>query len=143
MDIAYRINTPVSADQFTGLLRRCSLGARRPIEDKDCIEGMLAHADLTLSAWDDERLVGIARSVTDFHYACYLSDLAVDEAYQGRGIGRRLQALTRERLGPRCSLIVIAAPHADDYYAHLGGYVRNPRCWVLAPGRNLGDKTGD
>lgn len=139
MSISYRINAPVSADEFIDLLRRCTLGARRPIEDKGCIEGMLAHANLTATAWDEERLVGIARSVTDFHYACYLSDLAVDEAYQGLGIGKRLQALSRERLGPRCSLIVIAAPAADDYYAHVGGYARNPRCWVLAPGQELGE----
>ena len=143
MDIAYRIDAPVSAEQFIALLRRCSLGARRPIEDLGCIEGMLIHANLTVSAWDDEKLVGVARSMTDFHYACYLSDLAVDEAYQGRGIGRHLQALTQERLGPRCNLIVIAAPNADDYYAHLGGYTRNPRCWVLAPGQRLNEATGD
>ena len=79
MNIIYRINAPISADQFIALLRRCSLGARRPIEDHACIEGMLIHANLTVTAWDDDKLVGIARSVTDVHYACYLSDLAVDE----------------------------------------------------------------
>jgi ribosomal protein S18 acetylase RimI-like enzyme len=91
MDIAYRINAPLSADPFIDLLRRCALGLRRPIEDRDCIEGMVAHANLTVTAWDGDTLVGIARSVTDFHYACYLSDLAVDDAYQRLGIGRKMQ----------------------------------------------------
>jgi GNAT superfamily N-acetyltransferase len=139
MNITYRINAPLSADQFIDLLRRCSLGARRPIEDRACIAGMVDHANLTVSAWDGDRLVGIARSITDFHYACYLSDLAVDDAYQRLGIGRQMQVLMQERLGPRCNLIVVAAPAADDYYAHLGGYARNPRCWVLARDGRIGD----
>jgi len=81
----------------------------------------------------------IARSLTDFHYACYLSDLAVDEGYPRRGIGQALQRLTQQQLGPRCSLIVIAAPAADDYDARLGGYERHPRCWVLARERRIGE----
>jgi len=142
MDIAYRINAPVSADQFIDLLRRCSLGERRPTEDRACMQGMVANSNLMISAWDGDRLVGIARALTDFHYACYLSELAVDEHYQRRGIGKRLQALTQEQLGPRCHLIVIAAPAAADYYAQLGGYEHNPRCWVLARERRIGDRQG-
>jgi len=139
MDIAYKINAPLSAEQFTALLRCSSLGARRPIEDSACIQGMVANSNLTVSAWDGDRLVGIARSLTDFHYACYLSDLAVHEDYQQRGIGKALQRLTQQQLGPRCHLIVIAAPAADDYYAGLGGYERNPRCWVLARDHRIGE----
>jgi GNAT superfamily N-acetyltransferase len=140
MDIAYNINTPVSAEQFIDLLRRCSLGVRRPIEDMACMQGMVANSNLTVTAWDGDKLVGIARALTDFHYACYLSDLAVDEGYQKLGIGKRLQTMTQEQLGPRCHLIVIAAPTADAYYAQLGGYEHNPRCWVLARDRRIGDE---
>jgi GNAT superfamily N-acetyltransferase len=139
MDIAYKVNAPLTAGQFIDLLQHCSLGVRRPLEDLACMQGMVANSNLTVSAWDGDRLVGIARSLTDFHYACYLSELAVDERYQHRGIGKGLQVMTQEQLGPRCHLIVIAAPAADDYYARLGGYVRNPRCWVLAPDRRIGD----
>jgi GNAT superfamily N-acetyltransferase len=74
--------------------------------------------------------------MTDFHYACYLSDLAVDQVCQGQGIGRRLQELTQSMLGPRCNLILIAAPAANGYYEHIG-YSRNPRCWVLGRERRL------
>lgn len=102
------------------------------------MEGMVANSNLTVSAWDETLLVGIARSVTDFHYACYLSDLAVHEEYQKTGIGKRLQSLTREQLGPRCKLILIAAPGADSYYARFG-FTRTDRCWVLEPGRSLED----
>jgi len=130
MTIEYRINVPVSAVQFIDLLRRSTLAERRPVDDRDCIEGMIGNSNLTVSAWDGGQLAGIARSVTDFHYACYLSDLAVDRALQKQGIGRRLQALTQDQLGPRCTLILLAAPAADAYYGHIG-FSRHERCWIL------------
>ena len=128
--IDYRIDAPIDVDRFIDLLRRSTLGERRPIDDRSCMQGMLANSNLVVSAWAGDELVGIARSMTDFHYACYLSDLAVCRAWQKRGIGRRLQQLTQDRLGPRCKLILIAAPAANAYYAHIG-FTNNPRCWVL------------
>lgn len=130
MSIEYKINVPVSADQFIVLLSQTTLGQRRPIDDWKCIDGMVKNSNLMVSAWKGENLVGIARSMTDYHYACYLSDLAVDEKYQGYGIGKKLQAVTQEQLGPKCKLILMAAPAANSYYEHLG-FTNNPRCWVL------------
>lgn len=94
------------------------------------MEGMVNNSTLLVSAWDDQKLVGIARSMTDFYYACYLSDLAVDKAYQGNGIGRKLQAITQDQLGPKCNLILVSAPAANTYYEHIG-YSNNPGCWIL------------
>lgn len=130
MSIEYKFNAPVSVDQFIGVLRESTLGERRPIDDRKCIEGMLANSNLVVSAWHGGELVGIARSMTDFHYACYLSDLAVHERHQRSGIGKKLQILTQEQLGPRCKLILVAAPAANAYYEHIG-FTNNPRCWVL------------
>ena len=130
MNIEYKINAAVSVDNFIELLKSSSLGERRPVDDRECIEGMLANSNLVVSAWEGGSLVGIARSVTDFHYACYLSDLAVAGTHQKRGIGKQLQIKTQEQLGPRCKLILIAAPKADKYYEHIG-FTNNPRCWVL------------
>jgi predicted N-acetyltransferase YhbS len=100
------------------------------------MQGMLDNSDLTVTAWDGELLVGISRSVTDFHYACYLSDLAVHRDYQRSGVGKRLQALTQEQLGPKCNLILLAAPAANAYYAHVG-FSNNQRCWVLERNRRI------
>ncbi len=130
MSIEYKINLPVSAEQFKELLIKSTLGERRPIDDQECLKGMLTNSNLMITAWDDEKLVGIARSMTDFHYACYLSDLAVDKKYQREGIGKRLQSLTQEQLGPKCKLILIAAPAANLYYEHIG-FTNNQRCWIL------------
>ena len=138
MSIVYKINTPVTTDQFIELLHRSTLGERRPVEDRECMEGMVKNSNLMISAWDGEKLVGIARSVTDFHFACYLSDLAVDKEYQRMGVGKKLQVITQEQLGPKCNLILIAAPGANSYYEHIG-FANNPRCWVLERDACIGE----
>jgi ribosomal protein S18 acetylase RimI-like enzyme len=130
MKIKYKVNEIVSTEQFIDLLQRSSLGQRRPIEDVQCMKGMVENSNLLVSAWHEQKLVGVARSMTDLHYACYLSDLAVDMDYQQRGIGKQLQQLTRQQLGPRCKLILIAAPAANEYYRELG-FTHNERCWIL------------
>lgn len=130
MNINYKINESISVEQFQDLLAKSTLGARRPIDDAECLAGMLANSNLTVTAWTGERLIGIARSITDFHYACYLSDLAIDQAFQKSGIGKQLQVLTQAQLNSRCKLILISAPAANSYYEKIG-YVNNPRCWVL------------
>ena len=139
--IDYAINEAVTADEFIALLKTSTLAERRPVDDRACIEGMLEHGNLTVSARHAGKLVGIARSVTDFHYACYLSDLAVSREHQRLGVGRRLMALTQGQLGPRCTLILLAAPAAKDYYGHVG-FSRHTRCWVLARDEVVDDVTG-
>lgn len=136
MSIEYKINAPITVAQFISLLKSSSLGERRPVDDRACMQGMISNSNLTVSAWDNTELIGIARSMTDFHYACYLSDLAVSKKYQKAGIGKQLQILTQKQLGPKCSLILIAAPAANSYYAQIG-YTHNQRCWVLEPDSSI------
>lgn len=130
MKIEYKINIPISAEQFISVLNESSLAERRPVDDLECIKGMVENSNLIITAWDNAKLIGVARSITDLHYACYLSDLAVNKKYQKNGIGKKLQEITQEQLGPKCKLILIAAPLADSYYEHIG-FTNNKRCWVL------------
>ena len=127
--LTYRTNHPVSRAQFIALLQKTSLGARRPLAEAERIDAMLQNADLLISAWDDEHLVGIARAVTDYAYCCYLSDLAVDEAWQRRGIGQELLATLKQALHPQCKIILLAAPQAVDYYPHIG-FTQHPSAWT-------------
>ena len=136
MEISYSIDASITREQFVALLNASGLGKRRPVDDEQCIEGMLKNSNLMVTAWHKEQLVGIARSVTDFHYACYLSDLAVHKNYQQLGLGKTLQNLTQKQLGPRCKLILLAAPDANSYYEKLG-FNNNPRCWVLERDRRI------
>ena len=133
MNISYRINKPISADQFVQLLKESTLAERRPVDDPSCMQGMVENSNLIITAWDGSDLVGVARSMTDYHYACYLSDLAVHKRYQQKGIGKELLVATQKQLGDKCNLILLAAPLANGYYDHIG-FANNPRCWVL--GRN-------
>jgi len=131
MRVEYKINEEISAEQFTDLLKRSSLGERRPVDDAECIQGMISNSNLIITAWVGNNLVGISRCVTDFHFCCYLSDLAVDSAYQKTGIGKQLQIKTQAQLGAKCTLILLAAPAAKLYYEHIG-FTHNERCWVLS-----------
>lgn len=97
-----------------------SSGIRRPVDDFSRIADMYVHANLIVTAWDGSTLVGIARSLTDFCYCCYLSDLAVRKEYQASGIGRELIACTREKIGDLTALILLSAPDAMDYYPKVG-----------------------
>jgi len=128
--LEYKINDQITVDQFIDLLIRSTLSDRRPMDDRECLQGMVNNSNLMITAWEGEKLVGLARSMTDFHYACYLSDLAVDVGYQKSGVGRMLQQLTQDQLADKCKLILISAPDANSYYEHIG-YKNNPRCWVL------------
>lgn len=130
--IVYKIGEEISAEDFVSVLKASKLGQRRPIDDLECVNGMVKNANLTVTAWDDKKLIGIARSVTDFQYCCYLSDLAVDDEYQRKGIGTQLIRLTKQNLGPKCTLILLSAPAATEYYPHIG-FQRHPQAWVLNP----------
>ncbi|HJQ60842.1 MAG TPA: GNAT family N-acetyltransferase [Vineibacter sp.] len=116
--ITYEINRPLDAVDVARLFDASTI--RRPTADLPRIARMLQHGNLTVSAWDGTKLVGISRALTDFAYCCYLSDLAVDKAYQHHGIGRQMLALTRREIGEQVALILLAAPEAMDYYPKVG-----------------------
>jgi predicted N-acetyltransferase YhbS len=84
------------------------------------LQAMLDHADILWTAWDGATLVGVARALTDFSYACYLSDLAVAKAQQAQGIGKTLIDHLAQQIGPEVSLVLLAAPSALDYYPKVG-----------------------
>ncbi|MCJ7840093.1 GNAT family N-acetyltransferase [Lederbergia sp. NSJ-179] len=116
--ITYTKNAIITPKELSRLFQ--ASGIKRPYEDLPRLQKMIDHADITYSAWDKDRLVGIARAITDFSYCCYLSDLAVDQQYQKRGIGKKLVQQLQEQLGEQVALILLSAPTAMDYYPKLG-----------------------
>ena len=131
VNVEYSLEPHLSVEEFVDLLRRSTLAERRPVDDAPRLAGMLAHADIIVTARDSRRLlVGISRAITDFSYCTYLADLAVDEAFQRRGIGRRLIRQTHEAAGLKTNLILLAAPKAETYYPHIG-MVRHNSCWRI------------
>ena len=97
-----------------------SSGIKRPTNDSERITKMYANSNLIISAWYKNKLIGISRAITDFCYACYLSDLAVKEEYQKEGIGKQLIELTKKEIGNKTALILLAAPLAMEYYPKIG-----------------------
>jgi GNAT superfamily N-acetyltransferase len=97
-----------------------SSGLQRPTNDAERIAGMYQHSNLIVTAWDGPLLVGVSRALTDFHYCCYLSDLAIRKEYQKEGIGKRLVQLTKDTIGDRCMLLLLAVPTAMEYYPKIG-----------------------
>jgi N-acetylglutamate synthase-like GNAT family acetyltransferase len=118
MGIVYRYNEPVRAEDVIQVFKKS--GITRPVEQKERIQKMLDHANVILTAWDDDKLIGIARALTDFSYCCYLSDLAVDKDYQKSGIGKELIERIRKIIGEEVALILLSAPNAMDYYPKVG-----------------------
>lgn len=116
--IEYRLNHPLNAADVAAVFD--ASGIRRPSNDLARIERMFANANLVLSAWDDGKLVGVCRALTDFSYCCYLSDLAVDQAYQQHGIGRELIDRVREAVGDEVAVILLSSPEAMEYYPKMG-----------------------
>jgi predicted N-acetyltransferase YhbS len=128
--ITYRTGNQLDVDAVIELYNSCSLGARRPVGERDRMVTMLANANLVITAWDGDVMVGISRSLTDFTYATYLSDLAVRETYQRHGVGRELIRLTQEAGGPKTRVILLAAPAAVDYYPRVG-FTRHDSAWTI------------
>ena len=118
MDITYRKDVIPATEAVVSVFERS--GIHRPTADSARIAEMFARADLVVTAWDGDELVGVARSLTDFCYCCYLSDLAVAAPYQRRGIGKKLVAMTREAAGELATLVLVAAPSAAEYYPGIG-----------------------
>ena len=117
--IRYQYGNDLDLDQVIELYNASTLGERRPVDDRQVMSDMLRHANLVVTAWDGSRMVGIARSLSDFAFCTYLSDLAVHVDYQRQGIGKELMRRTQAE-GGRATVFLFAAPAAVAYYPHVG-----------------------
>jgi GNAT superfamily N-acetyltransferase len=129
--IRYQSGGALELDAVIELYRASTLGERRPVEDRPRMETMVRQANLVITAWEGALLVGIARSLSDFAFCTYLSDLAVRRSHQRLGIGRELIRRT-QTAGGRAQIIVLAAPKAVDYYPRIG-FRHHPQAWILGP----------
>jgi predicted N-acetyltransferase YhbS len=136
LNIQYKLNPKLTTEEFIDILNRSTLGERRPIDDKECIEGMLKNTDIIVVAVESDKIVGVARAVTDYNYCCYLSDLAVDEKYQKNGIGKQLISKVQEQLNDKCKIILLSAPDAKEYYPNIG-FTKHPSAWTLPRDKKL------
>jgi predicted N-acetyltransferase YhbS len=128
--IDYRYGNDLDLEQVIELYQESTLGQRRPVDDRQIVADMIRHTNLMVTAWDGDLLVGISRTLTDFSYVGYLSDLAVRQSHQRRGIGIEMIQKTRERMGPRSMLVLLSAPQAVEYYPRIG-FSQHNSAWLL------------
>ncbi|MGB5530163.1 MAG: GNAT family N-acetyltransferase [Ignavibacteriaceae bacterium] len=128
-EIVYKVENALDPSEFNKVLIKSTLAERRPVDDYDRIKKMCDNANLIVTARIDGKLIGVARSITDFAYCTYLSDLAVDTKYQNQGIGKKLIEETK-RAAPQAKIILLSAPAAIDYYLKIG-MKKNSQCFTL------------
>ena len=128
-NIIHKVESKLDPSEFIDVLNSSTLGERRPVNDVDRINKMCKNANLIVTARLDGKLIGIARSITDFVYCTYLSDLAVDKEFQKKGIGKRLIEETKKQ-SPLAKLILLSAPAAIDYYPKIG-MKKHDYCFIL------------
>ena len=129
MEVKYSIEETLSVDEFIEVLRESGLAKRRPVQNRIRLEKMLKNANLIITARYNGKLIGVARSLSDFAYCTYLSDLAVSLEYQKKGIGRELIRFTKASSG-EAKLILLSAPSAVDYYPRIG-MRKHDHCFLL------------
>ena len=135
MSINYQVNPTISVQDLIDILKKSTLGLRRPLADLEAMESMLAHANYYIGAYENGQLVGLARAMTDFVYTTYLADLAVNEKYQHQGIGKELIKILKINI-PRAKLILLAAPAAEAYYPKIG-MQNHPHCYYIDDVANI------
>lgn len=123
--------TDLNLDEVLEVYRSSGLGKRRPIVDTERFRAMVRNANLIITCHINGELVGIARSISDFSYVTYLSDIAVSAPHQRSGIGRALIDATRKE-APQAKIVLLSAPAASDYYPYIG-FARHDSAWVLNP----------
>lgn len=127
--ITYQLENNLSVEDFRLVLNNSTLGERRPIDDTERLTTMLKNANLIVTARVEGKIIGVSRAMTDFAFCTYLSDLAVDENYQKKGIGKELIRQTK-LAAPQAKLILLSAPKAVAYYPYIG-MKHHPHCYYI------------
>lgn len=128
MNITYSFDVRPSADQIIELYENA--GLPRPTNDKERIQKMFDNSNLIVTAWDKDLLVGVSRSITDWVWACYLSDLAVRNEFKNEGIGSQLIKLTKEKVGDQSMILLLSVPSAMEYYPKIG-FVKQESSFII------------
>ena len=128
MEITYKSDIIPTTDQIIELYDNA--GLPRPTNDKERIQKMYENSNLIITAWDNEKLVGVSRSITDWAWSCYLADLAVNNEYKKSGIGKRLVELTKEKVGEQTMVLLLSVPTAMSYYPKIG-FSKEDRSFII------------
>jgi GNAT superfamily N-acetyltransferase len=130
--IIYKKNTEFRLEDIKLIYNDSTLAQRRPVHDNHRLILMMEHANLIITAWDNDTPIGICRCMSDFSYVTYIADLAIIKKYQCQGIGKKMIQTVQEESGRHTKLVLLSAPDANNYYPHIG-FKPHPRAWIIAP----------
>ena len=114
----------ISAEEYIDFLKRTDLGSQYPKERfADRIAKLVKTVSISLVARNESgTVVGVLFGLTDFAYWLYITDLGIDRAYTGQGVGRQLMKTAHEIAGGEKNIAVylIANENAVGFYEKLG-----------------------
>lgn len=114
----------ISAEEYKAFLKRTDLGSQYPKERFDNrIAKLVTTVSISLVARNESgTVVGVLFGLTDFAYWLYVTDLGVDRAYTGQGIGKQLMKTAHSIAGGEKDIAVylIANENAVGFYEKLG-----------------------
>jgi len=116
LQISYKVNPELSIEQVLSIYDKSGLS--RP-KDTRSVMNMIKNAQVIVTAWEGQQLVGFLRALTDFSFDCYINDLAVDKDYQHHGIGRELVLRLMELLDEKTLVFLISTPQATNFYTKM------------------------
>jgi GNAT superfamily N-acetyltransferase len=133
--LSFQVEKSLTLEEYIYILHDSGLGKRRPMDNPSHLERMIQGSNLLVTARENGHLIGFLRGLSDFCYRCFIADLAVAKAYQGKGVGREILKFTRS-LAPEARLILFAAEDAEPFYQRLG-FRPHEHCYQLKPDETL------
>ncbi|GAB7023408.1 GNAT family N-acetyltransferase [Salidesulfovibrio brasiliensis] len=105
----------VNWQEAAELMRTAPLADRKPDVVRRCFE----NSDVVAFAWQDGRLVGMTRMLSDHTCQAVLYDLCVLPQAQGTGVGRQLMKAALKRCDAP-SVVLWAVPGKEGFYEKFG-----------------------
>ena len=112
----------ITAEEYMELRRKVGW-CEFPMEEA---QAGIDNAYMIICVRDDQKAVGVVRLLWDGGYVAFLSDVIVDPAYQGQGIGRTLVEAVIKRIkddmktGYKVKLNLNSAKGKEPFYEKFG-----------------------
>lgn len=132
--VEYRFDKIPSKSELKNIYLSC--GWSEYLKDEERFVDAIKSSSVLITVWDDKKLVGLLRALSDFDYVIYIQDILLLPRFQNRGIGSRLIRLVEEKYPKVRQIILIADNNGrlDEFYSRnkydklrdysINGYVK-------------------
>jgi predicted GNAT family N-acyltransferase len=116
-EIQFAFDRAVKAEQLLPLYAQTHWADKRSAAETTMV---IEHADVTISGWQDDRLVAFARVLTDDRYRAFIDDVIVDNSQRSQGTGGELMRRLVERLAHVEEVFLHCEPELNEFYGRCG-----------------------